>query len=230
MSLMSFHDIINPKTEGGKTIRSIVAIILSVAIIVLILFAISGTWPAFFAVKSGSMEPNIMTYSLVFIVEENRFGGLQTEKEAKDSKSDKIFNGYGDVIVYKPNGIEGKTPIIHRAIKRVNDEEADAEGYNGKHAGIITKGDNNKTEDQNANFSEYGKIEPVKDEWIVGKALFAIPLIGWIPLHIFWSLLIAIAIIIIIEIVSRIIVKNKKKNTSGRTERREPTHSLQKKK
>lgn len=227
---MSFHDILHPKTEGGKTIRDIVAIILIVAIIGLLLFAISGTWPTLVAIESESMEPNIMTFSLAFVVEENRYGGWQTQEEAIASESNKMFNKYGDVLVYKPNGMEGVTPIIHRAIKRVTDEEAVAEGYNGGHAGIITKGDNNAIEDQHAIFSRYGAVEPVKDEWIVGKALFAIPLIGWVPLNIFWSLLIAVAIVVILEIVSRIISKNKKKNTAGRTEKREQKRVQQKKK
>ena len=227
---MSFHDILHPKTEGGKTIRDIVAIILIVAIIGLLLFAISGTWPALVAIESESMEPNIMTYSLAFVVEENRYGGWQTQEEAIASGADTIFNGYGDVIVYKPNGMDGVTPIIHRAIKRVTDEEAVAEGYNGGHAGVITKGDNNAGEDQHAYFTRYGAVEPVKDEWIVGKAVFAIPLIGWVPLNIFWSLLIAVAIVVIIEVISRIIAKNRKKNSAGRTEKREQTRIQQKKK
>ncbi|HJJ95802.1 MAG TPA: S26 family signal peptidase [Methanocorpusculum sp.] len=228
---MSFHDILHPKTEGGKTIRDIVAIILIVAIIGLLLFAISGTWPTLVAIESESMEPNIMTFSLAFVVEENRYGGWQTQEEAIASESNKMFNKYGDVLVYKPNGMEGVTPIIHRAIKRVTDEEAVAEGYNGGHAGIITKGDNNAIEDQKAEkFDRYGAVEPVKDEWIVGKALFAIPLIGWVPLNIIKSLLIAVAIVVILEIVSRIISKNKKKNTASRTEKREQTRRQQKKK
>jgi signal peptidase len=52
-------------------------------------------------------------------------------------------------------------------------------------------------------------MEPVKEEWIVGKAVFAIPLIGWVPLHIIESILIAAAVIICIEIVSRIVSKRK---------------------
>ena len=27
-------------------------------------------------------------------------------------------------------------------------------------------------------------IEPVREEWIIGKALFAVPIIGYLPLHI----------------------------------------------
>jgi len=225
----SFKDVIHPKSEGGKLVRDIVAILLIVALIGLILFAVSGTWPALVAVESGSMEPNIPTYSLAFVVEENRFGNWQTQEEAIASGSGKMFNGYGDVLVYKPNGMDGITPIIHRALRTVTDEEAIAEGFNGNHGGVITKGDNNQGIDQYSTFVRYGAIEPVKDEWIVGKALFAIPLIGWVPLNIVWSILIAIAIIIIVEVVSRIVVKARKRKTANRTEKREIERKQQKK-
>jgi len=231
---MSIKDILHPKTEGGSLVRDIVIIILIVAIIGLLLFAISGTWPALVAVESGSMEPNIPTYSLVFVVDENRYGGWQTQEEAQANGSDKVFNGYGDVIVYKPNGMEGVTPIIHRAICTVTDEEAIAAGYNGKHGGLITKGDNevtNKIVDQLSTFSRYGAVEPVQKEWIVGKAVFAIPLIGWIPLfpNIIWTILIVIGIVIIIEVVSRVVNKHRKEKTSGRTEKREQERKHEKK-
>jgi signal peptidase len=61
--------------------------------------------------------------------------------------------------------------------------------------GYITKGDNNFGSDQGALLSrtELGFIQPVRDEWAVGKALFAIPLLGYVPLHI-----IPVAIILIV--------------------------------
>ncbi|HJJ94830.1 MAG TPA: S26 family signal peptidase, partial [Methanocorpusculum sp.] len=177
---------------------------------------VSGTWPALVAVESGSMEPNLPTYSLAFVVDENRFGDWMTQEEAEAAGTHKVFNEYGDVIVYQPNGMKGVTPIIHRAITTVTEEEAHALGFTGDaaHSGVITKGDNpvtNPYPDQFGSFPSYGisRMEPVKEEWIVGKAVFAIPLIGWIPLHIIESILIAAAVIICIEIVSRIVSKRK---------------------
>jgi signal peptidase I len=53
------------------------------------------------------------------------------------------------------------------------------------HGGYITKGDNNPTSDQGSlYYSNTGKIEPVKKEWVVGKALFAVPYVGLLPLNI----------------------------------------------
>ena len=213
---MSLKDLLHPKSEGATFVRDIILILLVVAGIGIVLFGVSGTWPALVAVESGSMEPNLPTYSLVFVVDENRFGNWMTQDEAEAADTHKVFNEYGDVIVYQPNGMKGVTPIIHRAITTVTKEEAQALGFTGDaaHSGVITKGDNEITNpypDQFGSFPSYGisRMEPVKEEWIVGKAVFAIPLIGWVPLHIIESILIAAAVIICIEIVSRIVSKRK---------------------
>ena len=213
---MSLKDLLHPKSEGATFVRDIILILLVVAGIGIVLFGVSGTWPALVAVESGSMEPNLPTYSLVFVVDENRFGDWMTQDEAEAADTHKVFNEYGDVIVYLPNGMKGVTPIIHRAITTVTKEEAQALGFTGDaaHSGVITKGDNEITNpypDQFGSFPSYGisRMEPVKEEWIVGKAVFAIPLIGWVPLHIIESILIAAAVIICIEIVSRIVSKRK---------------------
>ncbi len=213
---MSLKDLLHPKSEGATFVRDIILILLVVAGIGIVLFGVSGTWPALVAVESGSMEPNLPTYSLVFVVDENRFGDWMTQDEAEAADTHKVFNEYGDVIVYQPNGMKGVTPIIHRAITTVTKEEAQALGFTGDaaHRGVITKGDNEITNpypDQFGSFPSYGisRMEPVKEEWIVGKAVFAIPLIGWVPLHIIESILIAAAVIICIEIVSRIVSKRK---------------------
>lgn len=210
---MSLQNLLHPKSEGASFVRDILFIILIVAGIGIILFGVSGTWPALLAVESGSMEPNLPTYSLVFIVDENRYGGWMTQEEALTSDASKVFNEYGDVIVYRPNGMTGVTPIIHRAITFVTKEEAKALGY--PHEGILTKGDNpitNPVIDQGQYLPKYHTIiEPVKEEWIVGKAVFSIPLIGWVPLHIIESILIVAALIVSIEIIGRILAKRKNK-------------------
>lgn len=223
---MSLQDILHPKTSAGTLIRDIVIVLLIVAIIGLVLFAVAGTWPALVAVESGSMEPNITTYSLAFVVDENRFGGWQTQEDALASGTGKIFNGYGDVIVYQPNGITSVTPIIHRAITIITaDEAATVWNFTGDaaHAGVITKGDNpvtNSAPDQTGYFARYGRIQPVKPEWIVGKAVFAIPYIGWIPLNIIPSILIAVGIVIVIELISHIITKRKEATSANRRDKR----------
>ena len=125
------------------------------------------------------------------------------------------FGGYGDVIVYQPTGITSVTP--NPAITWIASVAEEA-GFTGDaaHAGYVTKGDNNELYDQDAIFSAYGRMQPVKEEWIVGKALFAIPLIGFIPLHLFESALIVVIIIVIIELVSRKLKKNKETKAKGK--------------
>ncbi len=208
-----------PESKDPKInfIKDILLVLIVVAAIGGALFAVSGTWPALVVVESESMAPNLNVNDLVFVVEENRYGGYMTAVEA-EAAGTISFGGYGDVIVYQPNGITGVTPIIHRAITWINESVSEEAGFtdDAAHAGYITKGDNNELYDQNAIFSEYGRMQPVKEEWIVGKALFAIPLIGFVPLHLFESALVVVLIIIIIEFVSRKLKKNKDNKEKGK--------------
>ena len=89
---MSLQDLLHPKSEGASFVRDIIVILLIVAGIGIVLFGVSGTWPALVAVESGSMEPNLPTYSLVFVVDENRFGDWMTHEEAQASDASKVFN------------------------------------------------------------------------------------------------------------------------------------------
>lgn len=176
-------------------IRDILSVILIVAVIGILLFGVSGTWPAIVAVESESMVPNMNVGDLVFVVAKDRFGDvlMGTDAEAAGIQS---FGGYGDVIIYQPNGNSQVTPIIHRAIGWVNASEAEELNFTGSHEGYITQGDNNIGPDQSAFFTNIGRVEPVKEEWIVGKSLFAIPLIGYLPLHI-WEFAIVVVIILV---------------------------------
>jgi signal peptidase len=81
-----------------------------------------------------------------------------------------------------------------------------------KNGGYLTKGDNNVRSDQGSYLSrmELGMIQPVKPEWIVGKALFAIPLLGYIPLNI-----IPVAIILILLMALWEYYQRKKSAESG---------------
>lgn len=109
-------------------------------------------------------------------------------------------------------------PIIHRAL--IYKEEGDSYPYslsNGYHSvyippssGYLTKGDNQET---NYKFDQIGfgnnyrglgsGIQPVKPEWIVGKAIFAIPLIGILPLHIKEVIILVVILMILHEIYLR---------------------------
>lgn len=86
-------------------------------------------------------------------------------------------------------------------------------GQVSANSGYITKGDNNVRSDQGAYLSmrELGVIQPVQDEWVVGKALFSIPFIGYIPLNI-----VPVAIILILLMVLWEYYKKQKSAGSGK--------------
>ncbi|MEI6293018.1 MAG: S26 family signal peptidase [Methanomicrobiales archaeon] len=229
-------------------LREFLWVIIVVGAIAALLFAVSGTWPAVVTIESESMVPHMNVGDLVFVVQADRFGTLQSWTEGKESGYTK-FGDYGDVIIYNPNGgtnspipfIGGAHPIIHRAMVYeepgstlvayvnpsggkhsptsyipITKDNFTAQGSiipspdpdigfivplnsTNTHGGYITKGDNNWRSDQGSGLSHYaslGAIEPVKQEWIVGKALFTIPLVGYLPLNI-----IPVAIIIILLII-----------------------------
>jgi signal peptidase len=94
------------------------------------------------------------------------------------------FGSYGDVIVYRPNGVSNIHPIIHRAIAYHDAAWYAANlGINFSTGGYLTLGDNNRAPDQASSLQGIGPIRPVKDEWIVGKAIFSVPLLGYPTLH-----------------------------------------------
>lgn len=181
-------------------IREILSTVLTVALVGLLLFSISGVWPPMVAVESGSMQPEMNRGDLIYVVEENRFTSDQSYKETGvvtykiGEKSDyTTFDGYGDVIIYKPYGDSGQTPVIHRAMFWVNSSEnwyskANPEYLSGDsceeiqncpapHSGFVTKGDNNGYYDQTKGISS-----PVRPNWIIGTAEIRIPYLGHIRL------------------------------------------------
>ncbi|MDO9325616.1 MAG: S26 family signal peptidase [Methanoregula sp.] len=67
------------------------------------------------------------------------------------------------------------------------------------HGGYITKGDNNNFSDQGyLPIPGMGTVEPVKKEWVVGKALFTVPYVGLLPLHI-GEVIIAVIILMVLH-------------------------------
>jgi signal peptidase len=65
-----------------------------------------------------------------------------------------------------------------------------------------------------------GVIEPVKDEWIIGKALFTIPLIGYLPLHIVEVTIIIIILMVFHELYLHSRKDKKKKQQKDRKKQR----------
>ena len=123
---------------------------------------------------------------------------IRTRAEEEKSGGAKRYGDWGDVVVYYPNGDELATPIIHRVCCWVEVEDnrytVDSLGirneseitipelglyrYRPNHDGFITKGDNNLFSDQSCSIC----YQPVKQEWIVGKARGELPWIGLLKL------------------------------------------------
>ncbi len=155
---------------------SVVAIFASVSHIAL------GLYAPMVAVESGSMIPHIQVGDIVFVESVDRTE-IITYEIGKDTGYSS-FGEYGDVILYKPYGKEGVTPIIHRAMYYVEKgEPVWAGGPPAPYAGYITKGDNTRT---NTAFDQQGSIsylQPVKKEWVIGVARFyRVPVLGYVSL------------------------------------------------
>jgi signal peptidase I len=284
--LRSFYEQFRTSDHWAVSLaRDLLWVIAVVGSIAILLWLICGTWPAVVTIESGSMIPHMNIGDLVVVVQKDRFGALQTWDEGKVSGYQK-FGDYGDVIIYRPNGITDmwasigllplskQHPIIHRAMTwieagepvpsyiNIYRGEVTPTGYlplrvagetpngytilststgtqaanftpgsrdlvmrnvSGKnfvlpaseivtgagyvrntstitaHGGYITKGDNNNFSDQGSlTLGDTGTIEPVEKEWVVGKALFTVPYIGLLPLHI-GEVIIAVIILMVLH-------------------------------
>ncbi len=192
-------------TDDGTVVfaRDVLSSVAIVAVIGLLLFGLSGVWPPLVAVESGSMEPNMERGDLIFVVDDDRFVGddpadgtgvvtLESGQETGHEKFDKA----GDVIVFRPDGSERQTPVIHRAHFWVDEGEnwVDTkanEAYVGgasctevqtcpaAHDGFVTKGDANDGYDQHQGGA---RTDIVRPEWVSGKAMIRIPYLGHIRL------------------------------------------------
>ncbi|MFC6837001.1 S26 family signal peptidase [Halomarina ordinaria] len=190
-------------------VREVLSSVAVVLVVGLLLFTVSGVWPPLVAIESPSMEPNIQQGDLVFVMEEHRFagdaattaGGASTgvvTRETGQGNGYTEFSEPGDVIVFRPDGSQGATPIIHRAHLWVDEGENWYDRANpdyvgtaddceelpacpAPNAGFITKGDNPATNQQYDQVAGIARV-PVQPDWVIGTAEFRIPLLGNIRL------------------------------------------------
>ncbi|HSD57970.1 MAG TPA: S26 family signal peptidase [Methanotrichaceae archaeon] len=158
-------------------VKDIIFVAVVVGAISLLSQLILGVWTPMVAVESGSMVPNLNIGDIIVVQ-----GASRTEITPWDEAEDtgyKAFNLPGDVILYRPYGKEAlnlldqikmllgvpypqekATPIIHRALRHVDEGEPMWEGGPGApFPGYITKGDHNEVIDQQA-----GRIFGVANE------------------------------------------------------------------
>jgi signal peptidase len=162
--------------------RDFLSVLMVFVMISSIFYITMGRFSPAVAVESGSMMPHIRIGDMIFVKSADR-SKIITYDEGKEMDYS-TFDEYGDVILYKPRGKEGATPIIHRAMYFVEEGRPMwPGGPSAPFAGYITKGDNPKT---NSAYDQQGSISPnipVKPEWVIGVARFEpIPLLGCVSL------------------------------------------------
>ncbi|MBA5941775.1 MAG: signal peptidase I [Methanophagales archaeon] len=154
--------------------RGLIEALVIVVLIVSVAYAATGSWHIGFAIESGSMEPNMNEGDLIFVQAPQRTD-IVTYEDGK-LLNHRSFGDYGDVIIFRPDGLNDVTPIIHRAMYWVEAGEKMPNDKPAPHAGFITKGDNNPDYDQSAFMLG---IEPVKPEWVIAVARIQVPYLGY---------------------------------------------------
>ena len=167
---------LNSKNFWVSTAREFLFAVTFIAVIAGALFAYSGAWPPLVSVSGLSMYPDMHDGDLILI---QKLGPdqIQTYAEAQQTGY-KTFNTFGDVLVYRPFGRSDMTPVIHRAMARVNSTDPMWIGsVPAPCDGFVTKGDNNYLYDQASGICPN---TPVQDEWVLGVARFSIPYLGYV--------------------------------------------------
>lgn len=115
-----------PKRHGGilMFLRDAGIAALLVGCILLAMFAFAGQWPPLVVVESESMMHGDNNISHLGVIDTGDLVLVQKVQSSKDVvtyvegylNGHRTYGDYGDVVIYKVNGQELRTPIIHRAI------------------------------------------------------------------------------------------------------------------
>jgi len=111
--------------QGGMLglMRDVGIAILVVVLVIGLIFAYTRVWPPLVVIESSSMSHHpdessvgvIDAGDLVLVKKVTERSDIITWAEGEQSGYMK-YGDYGDVIVYRKNGYDGATPVIHRAI------------------------------------------------------------------------------------------------------------------
>ena len=112
-----------------KIVKGLRGFIIAAAVVLMIvggLVLYSGAWPPLVVVESRSMQHSstesfIGTIDTGDMVILKRVSGDSEIRTYLESLADgyQTYGEYGDIVIYKPNGLDSLTPIIHRALFRV---------------------------------------------------------------------------------------------------------------
>jgi len=114
------------KSEIMALVQDVVVALIVVAIVLGSLYIYGGRWPPMVVVESESMQHDdelsyisvIDTGDLTLVRTLENAGAPVTWVEGRDSDH-RTYSEFGDVIIYHKNGQFQTTPIIHRAIVRI---------------------------------------------------------------------------------------------------------------
>ncbi|HIH40567.1 MAG TPA: S26 family signal peptidase [Halobacteria archaeon] len=170
----------------SRLAMSILGVLSCLLLIFGIFYIATGLVTPFVAVQGSSMEPNIHEGDLIIMVSIDRYGDPIPYIDGRETGYE-MFGNYGDVIIYRPDGNNDRSPIIHRAIAHLGKGDnlfitidGDVYVFNDMpYDGYLTKGDNKAT---NHMFDQPFISKPVKKEWIIGKAKFRIPYLGYLSI------------------------------------------------
>lgn len=112
-----------------KIVKSLRGLIIAVVIVLLIIVSLvlySGAWPPLVVIESKSMQHSntesfIGTIDTGDMVILKKMANTTEVRTYLESLADgyQTYGEYGDVVIYRPYGSESQTPIIHRALLRM---------------------------------------------------------------------------------------------------------------
>jgi signal peptidase I len=153
--------------------------------------------PSYLNIYRGKVTP---TGYLPLTISGKTVNGYQILSAGAGIPSANFTPGSKDLIMQTPQGnyvLPAADVIPNSGYVRNTDTTATHDGY-------ITKGDNNNFSDQGyLTIPGTGTVEPVAKEWIVGKALFTVPYVGLLPLHIGEVIIVVIVIMVLHELYLR---------------------------
>jgi len=117
---------VNKVIKIVKSLRGLIIAALIVLLIIVSLVLYSGAWPPLVVVESGSMQHSntesfigtIDTGDMVILKKTANTTEIRTYLESL-TDGYQTYGEYGDVVIYRPFGSETQTPIIHRALLRM---------------------------------------------------------------------------------------------------------------
>ncbi|MCJ2540464.1 MAG: S26 family signal peptidase [Candidatus Thermoplasmatota archaeon] len=147
------------KSEAMALVQDVVVALIVVAIVLGSLYIYGGRWPPMVVVESESMQHDdelsfigvIDTGDLTLVRTLDNAGPPVTWVEGRDTDY-RRYGEFGDVIIYHKNGQTQTTPIIHRAIVRIeyNETPGDDGGFDVPTLDIWGRTDKIEIEDFNS--------------------------------------------------------------------------------